>query len=89
MIATLPEATTSTMTAEEFLSLPENGRRDQFLIRGKLWEKTMTYRNPFHSELMIQLGFLLKAWLRECPWWWEPPLPIFPDGSRLWRRILI
>ena len=64
MIATLPEATTSLITAEEFLLLPENGKRDQFLIRGKLWEKTMTYRNPFHSELMIQLGFLLKAWLR-------------------------
>ena len=64
MIATLPEAGTALMTAEEFLSLPEGGKRDQFLIRGQLWEKPMTYRNPFHSELMVTLGFLLKAWLR-------------------------
>ncbi len=63
MIATLPEAAAALMTAEEFLSLPENGRRDQFLIRGKLWEKAMTYRNPFHSELMMKLGFLLNSWL--------------------------
>ena len=63
MIATLPEAGTALMTAEEFLSLPEGGKRDQFLIRGKLWEKPMTYRNPFHSELMIRLGYLLTTWL--------------------------
>ena len=64
MIATLPEAGDALMTAEEFLALPENGRRDQFLIRGKLWEKAMTYRNPFHSELMSQLAFLLTTWVR-------------------------
>ena len=66
MIATLPEAGVALMTAEEFLSLPEGGKRDQFLIRGKLWEKPMTYRNPFHSELMTQLAFLLTAWLRSA-----------------------
>lgn len=64
MIATLPEADAALMTAEEFLSLPENGKRDRILIRGQLWESPMTYRNPFHSELMVTLGFLLKAWLR-------------------------
>jgi len=66
MIATLPDTGATLMTAEEFLSLPENGKRDQFLIRGKLWEKPMTYRNPFHSELMSQLAFLLTAWLRSA-----------------------
>ena len=64
MIATLPDTGARLMTAEEFLSLPENGKRDQFLIRGKLWEKPMTYRNPFHSELVMKLGFLLNTWLR-------------------------
>ena len=63
MIVTLPDAGAALMTAEEFLSLPEGGKRDQFLIRGKLWEKPMTYRNPFHSELMIRLGYLLTTWL--------------------------
>lgn len=64
MIATLPDAGAKLMTAEEFLSLPENGKREQFLICGKLWEKPMTYRNPLHGELMTQLAYLLTAWLR-------------------------
>jgi Uma2 family endonuclease len=64
MIASVPETAAVLMTAEEFLSLPENRKRSQFLIRGKLWENAMTFRNPFHSELMMKLGFLLNSWLR-------------------------
>jgi len=51
------------LSVDEFLDLPENGR-DRFLIRGRLWEKRMTYRSPFHSTVMMQAGYLLTAWLQ-------------------------
>ena len=51
-----------TLTVNEFLELPEN-RRDRMLIRGELWDKPMTYRNAFHSAVMMQLGHLLLIWL--------------------------
>jgi Uma2 family endonuclease len=50
------------MTADEFLELPDNGR-DRFLIRGQLWETGVTYRNVYHSSVMVQLGYLLTEWL--------------------------
>lgn len=50
------------LTAEEFMALPDNGR-DRMLIRGHLLEKKMTYRNAFHSTVMMHLGFLLSMWL--------------------------
>jgi len=54
------------LTPEEFLELPEKGR-DQTLIRGELWDRPMTYRNPFHSAVMMQLGYLVQVGLQSRP----------------------
>jgi hypothetical protein len=54
------------LSTHGFLELPENGH-DRMLIRGELWDKPTTYRNPFHSAVMMQLGYLLQRWLRNCP----------------------
>jgi hypothetical protein len=51
-----------TMTAEEFLALPEDGI-DRELIRGELRERGMTYRNRFHSKVEANIVFELKLWL--------------------------
>lgn len=50
------------MTSEEFMALPDDGR-DRMLIRGQLWEKKMTYRNVFHSAVLMHLGYLLMSWI--------------------------
>ncbi len=65
MSATIAPPTTiapALMTSEEFLSLPDD-KRDRILIRGKVWEKRMTYRNAFHSAVMMQLGYVLTTWV--------------------------
>lgn len=54
------------LTADEFLELPERGR-DRMLICGKLWDRPMTYRNPFHSSVLVQLSYLLQSWVRLHP----------------------
>ena len=54
------------MTTEELLAVPEDGM-DRELIRGQLREKPMTYRNPFHSEVNITVGYLLKLWVKQQP----------------------
>jgi Uma2 family endonuclease len=64
MVATLPDSGATLLTAAEFPALPESRKKDQFLIRGKLREKPRTFRNPFHSEFMTQLAFLLKRLIR-------------------------
>jgi Uma2 family endonuclease len=58
MTATAP----ALMTVDEFLELPDNGR-ERFLIRGLLYEKRMTYRNPFHSAVLMKIGQILMNWL--------------------------
>jgi Uma2 family endonuclease len=57
---------TTLITTEELLAMPEDGV-DRDLIRGQLREKPMTRRNPLHSEATINVGYLLKAWLRQQP----------------------
>jgi hypothetical protein len=49
------------MTLSEFLDLPER-RVERMLIRGKLWERKMTYRNPWQSSVLARLTFLLQRW---------------------------
>lgn len=58
MTATAP----ALMTVDEFLELPDNGR-ERFLIRGVLYEKRMTFRNPFHSSVLMRIGQILLNWL--------------------------
>lgn len=54
---------TSTMTTEELFALPDDGiERD--LIRGELREYPMTKRNRRHSEVMMAVGEVLRAWVR-------------------------
>lgn len=59
-------ATTPMMTTEELLALPEDGT-ERYLIRGQLRERAMTKRNRWHSELTIQIGYLIKVWLKQQP----------------------
>ncbi|MBY0524306.1 MAG: Uma2 family endonuclease [Gemmataceae bacterium] len=59
---------THRMTAEEFLALPDDPGVERWLSRGRLRErrhgdKTMTYRNRFHSRIEAQIVHLLKTWL--------------------------
>lgn len=49
------------MTAAEFLELPDRGK-ERMLIRGVLWERKMTVRNPWHSSLVARIVFFLQAW---------------------------
>jgi Uma2 family endonuclease len=54
------------MTTEQLLALPRDGV-DRWLIRGQLREKPMTVRNRWHSLILINIGYWLKAWLRQQP----------------------
>lgn len=63
----------SSMTTAELLALPDDGV-ERWLIRGALREKrpdhrdaSMTIRNRFHSQILIQIGFLLRSWLDRQP----------------------
>jgi Uma2 family endonuclease len=62
-VATLP----GVMTVEEFLALPEDGTKDRWLIRGRLREKPMTYRNRWHCAVVAWIGHLLLDWLERQP----------------------
>ena len=53
--------TTTLMTIEEFLALPDDGV-DRELIRGELREKGMTVRNRYHSHAVVNACYLLKAY---------------------------
>lgn len=52
------------MTLAEFLELPDRGK-ERMLIRGVLWERKMTVRNPWHSSLVARITILLGIWLRQ------------------------
>ena len=61
-------ATASTlMSAEEFLALPDDPTKDRWLIRGQLREKPMTYRNRWHSTLVMSIGYFLRDWIEKQP----------------------
>jgi Uma2 family endonuclease len=53
--------TTTLMTAEEFLALPDDGV-ERMLIRGELWERTMTTRGYPHCRVNARLGHVLLTW---------------------------
>lgn len=54
------------MTTEEFLALPDDGT-DRMLIRGRLWEKTMTRRNRRHGRSEGKVAYFLWDWLLRQP----------------------
>lgn len=54
------------MTLAEFLDLPDRGK-ERMLIRGELWERKMTVRNPWHSSLVARITILLGIWARQQP----------------------
>jgi Uma2 family endonuclease len=54
------------MTADEFFTLPQDGT-DRELFRGELKERPMSVRNPSHSRVIIQVGYILKSWSRSRP----------------------
>jgi Uma2 family endonuclease len=55
-------ATTTLMTTEELLALPDDGL-ERWLIRGQLREKPMTVRSRWHSRILIRIGQILRNWL--------------------------
>jgi Uma2 family endonuclease len=59
-------ATTSVMTTEELLALPQNGV-ERWLIRGQLRQKPMTVRNRWHSRIMARVAKFLDNWLDQQP----------------------
>jgi len=59
-------ATAAPVTTEQLLALPRDGV-ERWLIRGQLREKPMTVRNRWHSLILVNIGYWLKAWLREQP----------------------
>lgn len=59
-------ATTTLMSVEEFLALPDDGT-ERMLIRGELWERDMTRRNRFHSRIEARVAYLLVGWLEAQP----------------------
>jgi Uma2 family endonuclease len=67
MVATLTDAATPLMTAEEFFALPDNDSVDRMLIQGKLLEKPMTRRNRWHSSTEARIASLLDQWARRQP----------------------
>jgi Uma2 family endonuclease len=54
------------MTTEELLALPDEGM-DRWLIQGQVREKAMTYRNRWHSLIVMRLGQFLNNWLDSQP----------------------
>jgi Uma2 family endonuclease len=54
------------MTAEEFMAIPEDGISRE-LILGEVRECGMTLRNHIHGEVVINVGHLLKLWLAGQP----------------------
>jgi Uma2 family endonuclease len=58
--------TTSLMTTEELLALPDDGVYRE-LIRGELREYPMTTRGYSHSLAMVNLSHLLRSWLERQP----------------------
>lgn len=56
----------SLFTTDQLLAMPEDGV-DRDLIRGQLWEKPMTRRNPQHSGSEANLANLLVNWLKQQP----------------------
>ena len=54
------------MTVDEFLAIPEDGTR-RMLLDGEVWEVGVTTRSQMHSQLEIQIGYLLKVWLKQQP----------------------
>ncbi len=57
---------TATMTTEEFLALPDDDT-ERMLIRGELWENSLTTRNFPHSRLNMQVGYVFISWLETQP----------------------
>lgn len=52
------------MTVDELLDLPERKLVERTLIRGQLRERKVTYRNPFHSSVLVQTASILNQWHR-------------------------
>ena len=54
---------TTRMTVEEFLALPDDPNVRRELIRGELREESVTTRNPRHAGCVGLITYALHAWL--------------------------
>ncbi len=54
------------ITTEELLAMPDDGM-ERWILRGELWERPMTKRNRFHSEVTARISQLLGNWLDSQP----------------------
>jgi len=57
---------TPLMTMEELLALPDDGM-ERWLVRGKLRERPMTYRNRTHSRVVARVTTVVDTWLSQQP----------------------
>jgi len=55
------------MTSEELFALPTDDGVERWLIKGELRERPMTRRNPDHSSALVNIGHLLKTWVKSQP----------------------
>lgn len=60
------EAAAPEMSVEAFLALPDDGI-DRELIRGRLRQYGMTYRNRLHAHAEANCVFFLRLWLNDQP----------------------
>jgi Uma2 family endonuclease len=77
-------ATTTTMTTEELLALPDDGV-ERWLVRGQLRERPMTVRNRWHGRVTARIAQILGNWLDKQP---QPRGEVFDGeaGCRLRRN---
>lgn len=59
--------TPTLMTAKELLGLPLKEQFNRWLDDGRLRQEPMTYRNPDHSYVTINIGSELRTWNRGRP----------------------
>ena len=54
------------VTAEDLLAMPDDGV-ERWIMRGELRERSMSFRNFWHSESMSLIDFALRNWIRSRP----------------------
>lgn len=59
-------APTPITTTEQLLACPDDGVQRE-LIRGQLWERPMTRRNPRHSGTEAEIARVLGNWVKQQP----------------------
>ena len=59
--------TVKLMTSDDLFALPPSKKVDRWLFRGELRESKVTKSNPNHAGVVMNLGGILRDWLRQQP----------------------